>query len=124
MYGQLVSGNYFSALGLTPAAGRFFRQDEDERSRQRAGRGDLAWVWHARFKAAADGDRTDPARQRSRPGDRRRRAAEHFQGTVLGLEFAMWVPATLAPTLLAGSRELDSREGPRLRGAWDGWRPV
>ena len=37
-------------------------------------------------------------------------APEHFQGTVLGLDFSMWVPATLAPSLLAGSRELDSRE--------------
>src|SRR5262245_60395307 len=27
-YGQLVSGNFFSALGLTPAAGRFLRADE------------------------------------------------------------------------------------------------
>ena len=29
---------------------------------------------------------------------------------MLGLDFSMWVPATLAPSLLAGSRELDSRE--------------
>jgi putative ABC transport system permease protein len=27
-YGQLVSGNYFSALGLRPAAGRFLRDDD------------------------------------------------------------------------------------------------
>ena len=32
-----------------------------------------------------------------------------FQGTVLMLKFDLWVPATLAPTLLAGSRELDDR---------------
>ena len=30
-WGQLVSGNYFSALGLTPAAGRFIRADEATR---------------------------------------------------------------------------------------------
>ena len=38
---------------------------------------------------------------------------ERFQGTVLGLNFDMWVPATLAPALLSGSRELDDRS---LRG--------
>ena len=32
-----------------------------------------------------------------------------FQGTVLGLNFDMWAPATLAPTVLAGSRELEDR---------------
>ena len=30
-YGQLVSGNYFSALGLRPMLGRFFRPDEVDR---------------------------------------------------------------------------------------------
>ena len=30
-YAQLVSGNFFSALGLRPAAGRFIRADEVER---------------------------------------------------------------------------------------------
>ena len=34
---------------------------------------------------------------------------ERFQGTVLGLTFDLWMPATLAPVLLAGSRELDDR---------------
>ncbi|MBI1876313.1 MAG: FtsX-like permease family protein [Acidobacteria bacterium] len=38
---------------------------------------------------------------------------ERFQGTVLGLNFDLWVPATLAPMLLGGSRELEDRS---LRG--------
>ena len=32
-----------------------------------------------------------------------------FQGTVLGLQFDLWVPATMAPVVLGGSRELDDR---------------
>ena len=32
-----------------------------------------------------------------------------FQGTVLGLQFDLWVPATMAPVILGGSRELDDR---------------
>ena len=31
-HGLLVSGNYFSALGLRPALGRFLRADEAERA--------------------------------------------------------------------------------------------
>ena len=30
VYGQLVSGNFFSVLGVEPALGRFFRPDEDK----------------------------------------------------------------------------------------------
>src|SRR4029078_10108713 len=32
-----------------------------------------------------------------------------FQGTVLGLDFDLWVPATMAPVLFGGSRELEDR---------------
>lgn len=34
---------------------------------------------------------------------------ERFQGTGLGLNFDLWVPATAAPMLLGGSRELEDR---------------
>ena len=65
-------------------------------------------VWQARFKGA-----TDIARQTLRVNDRDLAivgvAPQGFQGTVLGLDFAVWVPATLAPVLLAGSRELEDR---------------
>ena len=36
-------------------------------------------------------------------------APEGFQGTIMGLQFDLWVPATLAPVLVSGSTELDSR---------------
>ena len=36
-------------------------------------------------------------------------APERFQGTVTMLTFDLWVPATMAPELLAGSRELEDR---------------
>ncbi len=32
-----------------------------------------------------------------------------FQGTTLGLQFDVWVPATLAPVLIPGSREMEER---------------
>ena len=74
IYGQLVSGNYFSGLGLTPSAGRFFR----------AGRGvavgpsDFVMVVShglalSPLRQPGGGDRPEPSRQRSRRGHRRRR---------------------------------------------------
>ncbi len=64
--------------------------------------------WHARFGGAASAlgqtlhvnDRDLPVVGVTPPG---------FQGTVLGLEFDLWIPATLAPSLLSGSRELEDR---------------
>src|SRR6185436_5393103 len=38
---------------------------------------------------------------------------ERFQGTVLGLNFDLWLPATLTPAVMAGSKELEDRS---LRG--------
>ena len=34
---------------------------------------------------------------------------DRFQGTTLGLQYGLWVPATMAPVLLVGSRELEDR---------------
>jgi predicted permease len=109
VYGQLVSANYFTALGLNPSAGRFFRPDEVSRSSPHF----AAVVSHglalARFGSAAAA-----LGERLRVNDREVTivgvAPEQFQGTVLGLDVSMWLPAALAPSLLAGSRELDSRE--------------
>ena len=109
MYGQLVSDNYFTALGLRPSAGRFFRPDEVTRSSNAAVLVISHGLARARFGGATAAvgqtlrvNGTDLAIVGVAP--------EHFQGTVLSLDFAMWVPATLAPTVLSGSRELDSRE--------------
>ena len=109
IYGQLVSGNYFGGLGLTPSAGRFFRPDEVSRSS-----GDFVMVVSHGLALTRFGSPAAAIGQSLRVNDRDVTivgvAPEHFQGTVLGLDFSMWVPATLAPSLLAGSRELDSRE--------------
>ena len=109
---QLVSANYFSVLALRPAQGRFFRADEVSTP----GSAPVAVIshdyWETRF-----------ARSPSAVGQTLILngvattivgvAPDPFQGTAVGLYDDVWVPATLAPVLLAGSRELDSRE---LRG--------
>jgi predicted permease len=107
-FGLLVSGNYFTALGLTPALGRFLRADEVARPG-----GDPVVVvshdfWRTRMAGA-------PAAvgQTLRVNDRSLTvigvAPERFQGTVIGLHFDLFVPATLAPTLFGGSNELEDR---------------
>ena len=107
-FGLLVSGNYFSALGLKPALGRFIRADEAAR----AGREPIAVIshdyWHTHFAGDAD-----VINRTIRVNDRLLTivgvAPARFQGTVLGLTFDLFVPATLAPSLMAGSRELEDR---------------
>lgn len=107
-YAQFVSENYFTALGLTPALGRFPRPDEV------ATPGGAAIVvishdyWQARMGGVAD------------VIGRSVRLNDHdvaivgvtpvgFQGTILGLQFDLFLPATLAPTIFPGTRELEDR---------------
>ncbi len=107
-FGMLVSGNYFAALGLRPAAGRFLQPSEVSQP----GGEPVAVIsydyWESRFAR-------DPAivgqtlRVNGQPLTVVGVAPERFQGTTLGLQYSVWVPATLAPALLAGSRELEDR---------------
>ena len=109
MYGQLVSGNYFNALGLRASAGRFFLADEVSR----ASSAGVVVISHGLAVARYGGAAAAIGQQIRVNGSDLAIvgvAPEHFQGTVLSLDFSLWVPATLAPTLLNGSRELDSRE--------------
>ena len=107
-YALLVSGNYFESLGLTPQRGRFIRRDEVTQP----GGAPVVVIshdyWRNRFGGAPD-----VIGRTIRANDTTLTIAgiapSRFQGTVLGLSFDMWVPATLAPVLLAGSRELEDR---------------
>jgi predicted permease len=103
----LVSGNYFTALGIQPAAGRFIRGDEANAP----GREPIVVIsydyWHTRL-----GGDVDAVGRSMRVNDVDLTvvgvAPDGFQGTVLGLQFDLWVPATMAPVIV-GSRELDTR---------------
>ena len=107
-HGLLVSGNYFSALGLRPVLGRFLRPDEAERT----GGAPVVVIshsyWQTRFGGAAS-VLGQTLRVNDRPLTIVGVTPERFQGTVIALAFDLWVPATLAPELLVGSRELDDR---------------
>jgi len=106
--GVLVSDNYFSALGVVPAAGRFLRPEEVETP----GGPPVVVIsydyWQTRFAGSPDVlgrtvrvNGTDLAIVGVAP--------RGFRGTVMMLTFDFWMPATLAPTLLPGSRDLVDR---------------
>ncbi len=107
-FGMLVSGNYFSALGLTPALGRFLQPDEASRP----GREPVVVISHDFWQTRFGGD-PGVLGQSIRVNDRVLTivgvAPDGFQGTVVALQFDMWAPATLAPLLLNGSRDLEDR---------------
>lgn len=106
--GLLVSGNYFASLGLVPETGRFMRADEVSVP----GAAPVVVIsydyWQTRFGAAP-----------SVVGQRIRINGVHltvigvaprgFKGTVMRLVFDFWMPATLAPSLIANARDLQDR---------------
>jgi predicted permease len=107
-HGQLVSGNYFSALGLKPAIGRFIQPEEAERPGTEPVIVISYDYWQTRF-----GGTPEAVGQKLRVNDRDLIvigvAPREFQGTMLPLKFELWVPATMAPALLGGTRDLEDR---------------
>ncbi len=107
-YGLLVSGNYFPLLGIKPALGRFIHPEEVSRPGSQPVVVISYEYWQARFNGSPNA-----LGQSIRVNNCLLTvvgvAPEHFQGTVLGLDFSLWTPATLAPVLLTGSTELVDR---------------
>ncbi|HLZ52283.1 MAG TPA: ABC transporter permease [Candidatus Acidoferrum sp.] len=108
IFGQLVSGNYFSALALKPATGRFIRPEEAERPGTEPVLVISYDYWQTRFRGAPG-----VVGQRLRVNGRELAiigvAPRDFQGTLPPLKFELWAPATLAPALLGGTRDLEDR---------------
>src|SRR6195256_2572090 len=107
-FGQLVSGNYFSALGLKPAIGRFIQPEEAERPGAEPVIVISYDYWQTRFRGAPEA-----VGQKLRVNERDLVvigvAPRDFQGTMPPLKFELWAPATLAPALLGGTRDFEDR---------------
>ena len=107
-FAMFVSGNYFSALGLSAVAGRVFTAADTSTP----GGPSLVVVSH-RFWQSRMAGASDVVGRTLRLNDRVFTIAgvtpRGFQGTVMGLNFDLWVPATAAPLLVPGTNELDSR---------------
>jgi len=106
--GLLVSDNYFTALGLTPALGRFLRPDEVEKP----GTAPVVVIsydyWRTRF-AASPSVLGQAVRINGNDLAIVGVAPRGFKGTVMRLTFDFWLPATLAPVIVAGSADLNDR---------------
>jgi len=107
-HGQLVSGNYFSALGLAPTIGRFIRPEEADRS----GTEPVVVIsydyWQTRFRGSPTA-LGQPLRVNERNLTIIGVTPREFQGTMVPLKFELWAPATMAPALLGGVRDLEDR---------------
>jgi predicted permease len=108
LYGLLVSDNYFTALGVRPAAGRFFLPDEVARP----GDAPVAVISHRLWQSKLAGSPevlSRTVRINGRVLSVIGVTPPEFQGTTVGLQFDAWLPATLAPAIANGSREIDDR---------------
>ena len=107
-YALLVSGNYFSALDIRPALGRFLRPEETSRPG-----GEPVVILSHDYWQTRLGGAPDVLQKSIRVNGRDLVIVgvtpDGFQGTVLGLQFDLWMPATLAPAILPGTRELEDR---------------
>jgi predicted permease len=109
VFGVLASANYFSALGLRPAAGRFLEAHDV----QRPGAEPVAVISYGLWQTLFEGDAQAIGRS-VRVNGRELTVIgvtpDEFQGTVMGLNFDVWVPATMAPALGNGAQELTNRD--------------
>ena len=104
----LVSGNYFSVLGLRPALGRFIQPGEVSQSGGEPVAVISSEFWQTHFNGSNSAI-GKTVRINGRPLTIVGVAPPNFQGTTVGLYFDVWLPATLAPLLFA-SPELESRD--------------
>lgn len=106
--GLFVSGNYFGDLGLRPAAGRFLTPQEASTP----GGEPVVVISYDYGQTRFDGASTAVGQTIKVNGEPLVIVGvtpKRFQGTTLGLVVDMWVPATMASTLIKGSSELDDR---------------
>ncbi|HSB12421.1 MAG TPA: ABC transporter permease [Blastocatellia bacterium] len=107
VWGYIVSGNYFEVLGVHPAAGRFFTEDED----RVAGSSPYAVLSYGCWKRRFGGDPNLVGQQitlNGQPFTVVGIAPEGFGGTVLIYSPEIWVPTAMARQIEPGSNWLDN----------------
>lgn len=108
VFGVLVSDNYFSALGVNAALGRVIAAAD-----MSAEGGEPVAVISFRLWQSRMGGSPDAIGQSLRVNGQSLTVIgvtpEVFQGSVLGLQFDVFMPATLAPVVAPGSIELRAR---------------
>ncbi len=107
IWGYIVSGNYFDMLGVKPAAGRFFTQEED----RVPGASPVAVVSYGCWQRRFGGDPNLVGKEITINGSRFDVvgiAPEGFGGTVIIFTPEIWVPTMMAKQVEPGSNWLDS----------------
>jgi predicted permease len=109
LWGYLATGNYFQALGITPAAGRFFTPAEDVAP----GASPYAVIsydtWQARFGGRSDAIGSTVSIN-GRPFTILGVAPRGFQGTEVFYRPEVWVPMTMQAEIEVGSTWLENRQ--------------
>jgi predicted permease len=107
VYGQLVSGNFFSVLGVEPALGRFFLPDEDK-----SGTGVPAVVISYSFwQRQLGGDRSAIGSALTLNGSSYTVvgvAPQAFTGILIGSRPDFWAPLAMTPALIHDPERLGS----------------
>jgi predicted permease len=114
VWGYLATGNYFDVLGITPAAGRFFHQQDDlhEGAAPFAVLSYDAWI--GRF--AGDPSVVGRAvRLNHTPFTVIGVAPKGFRGTELWYQPDLWVPMMMEPQIEVGNNWLENRN------TWNTW---
>jgi putative ABC transport system permease protein len=99
VWGELVSGNYFAVLGVKPVLGRVFTAEEDG---DKLGAYPVAVISDRLFRRRFQGDPAvlgKPFRVNRQELTLVGVAPPEFRGTMPGLAFDIWVPATMAVSL-------------------------
>jgi macrolide transport system ATP-binding/permease protein len=109
LWGYLATGNYFDALGITPAAGRFFTASEDSRPGD-APLAVLAYhTWQSRFAGRSDVI-GHTLMINGRPFTVIGVAPRGFHGTEMVYRPEIWVPMSMQAQIELGSTWLERRE--------------
>src|SRR5262249_16671373 len=108
MFGEVVSGNYFSALGLKPSLGRDFLPEEDRRPGESA----VAVISHKLWQTRFGGDPATVGRSvkiNGHPFTIVGVAPEKYAGLLRGFAVDWWIPAMMIGQAVPGSDYLTER---------------
>jgi predicted permease len=106
--GRLVSGNYFSLLGVPPASGRML-SDDDERVAGGAPVVVISYAYWQRRFAGDPGAVNKTITVNGAPYTIIGVAREGFSGIIVGAATDIWIPLSMQAQIMAGRHWLDDR---------------
>jgi predicted permease len=113
MFGEIVSGNYFSTLGLKPSHGRGFLPEEDRTPGERA----VAVISHKLWQTRFGGDMATVGRSvniNGHPFTIVGVGPEKYTGMLRGVAVDWWIPAMMMKEAAPGSDNLTHRSNRSL----------